>query len=94
LNILNLFDQKTVTNVYTILNLSTSVITATNLNGGVKALNDATFVNPYVAGALLGKINTYLAGTPTILNRKDARYGQPSTFQGPRGVRFGFRLIF
>ena len=93
LNILNLFDQDTVTNVFTVQNLSTSVITATNLNG-VVSRNDASFVNPYTSGALLSRINTYLDGNATNLNRRDARYKQPSTFQGPRGVRFGFRLLF
>lgn len=91
LNILNLFDQSTVTGVYTIRNLNTSVITGPVLqfpNNGI------AFTNAYTSGALLNQINTYLAGTPTILNRLDARYGQPNTFQGPRTVRFGFRLLF
>ncbi|HEX8734593.1 MAG TPA: TonB-dependent receptor [Pyrinomonadaceae bacterium] len=94
LNILNLFDQKTVTNFHVVKNLNTSVISATSLNNGVTTPNDATFVNAYTSGALLTPINTYLQGTPIILNRLDARYGQPNTFQGPRGVRFGFRLLF
>lgn len=93
LNVLNLFDQDTVTGVFTVQNLSTSVITATNLNG-VTSRNDATFVNAYTSGALLSRINTYLDGNATNLNRRDARYKQPNTFQGPRAVRFGFRLLF
>jgi carboxypeptidase family protein/TonB-dependent receptor-like protein len=93
LNFLNLFDQATVTNVHVVRNLNTSVITASSLAGVTKP-NDATFVNAYTSGSLLAPINTYLAGTATILNRLDARYGQPNTFQSPRGVRFGFRLLF
>ncbi|HVQ38574.1 MAG TPA: hypothetical protein VMS31_13645, partial [Pyrinomonadaceae bacterium] len=93
LNFLNLFDQATVTNVHVVKNLNTSVITASAL-AGVTRPNDATFVNSYTSGSLLTPINTYLAGTPTILNRLDARYGLPNTYQSPRGVRFGFRLLF
>jgi len=93
LNFLNLFNQATVTNVHVVKNLNTSVITASAL-AGVTRPNDATFVNAYTSGSLLAPINTYLQGTPTILNRLDARYGQPNTFQGPRAVRFGFRLLF
>jgi hypothetical protein len=90
-NILNLFDKDTVTNYYTVQNLNTSVITGPVLgfpNNGI------TFTNAYTAGSLLTPINTYLNGNATNLNRRDARYGQPFTFQSPRSVRFGFRLIF
>jgi len=93
LNILNLFDQDAVTQLHVVKNLNTSVITASAL-AGVTRLNDATFVNAYTSGALLAPINTYLQGTPTILNRLDARYGQPITFQTPRTVRFGIRFLF
>lgn len=93
LNFLNLFDQDAVTGLHVVRNLNTSVITASAL-AGVTRLNDATFVNAYTSGSLLAPINTYLQGNATTLNRLDARYGQPSTFQSPRSVRFGFRLIF
>lgn len=93
LNVLNLFDQDAVTGLHVVKNLNTSVITASAL-AGVTKLNDATFVNAYTSGSLLGPINTYLQGTPTILNRLDARYGQPNTFQSPRTVRFGIRFLF
>lgn len=92
-NFLNLFDQATVTNVHVVKNLNTSVITASALAGVTKPI-DSVFVNAYTSGSLLTPINTYLAGTSTILNRLDARYGQPNSFQGPRAVRFGFRLLF
>lgn len=93
LNFLNLFNQDTVTNIFVVRNLNTSVVTATALNG-VSSPNGAAFVNAYTSGSLLAPINTYLAGNATTLNRLDARYGQPSTFQSPRAVRFGFRLLF
>lgn len=100
LNILNLFNQKTVTGIYPVQNLSTSVITATNLRNYATSvgqtvpfttLNDSTFVNPYVNGQLLTLINSYLSSNPAF---KDARYGKPYLYQQPRGVRFGFRLLF
>lgn len=90
-NVLNLFNQDTVTNYYTVRNLSTSVITGPVLgfpNNGI------AFTNAFTSGSLQNAIETYFAGTPTVLNRLDARYGQPFTFQSPRSVRFGFRLIF
>jgi hypothetical protein len=87
-NVLNLFDQDTVTNVYTVRNLSTSVITG-------KALgfpdNTTQFTNAYTAGQLLAPINTFLSASA---DRVDARYGKPSTFQTPRVIRFGMRLLF
>ena len=97
LNFLNLFDQDTVTGLHVVRNLNTSVISgATNFPGLLYPIprNGAPFVNAYTSGALLPIINAYLAGDATNLNRLDARYGQPNMFQGPRAVRFGFRLLF
>jgi hypothetical protein len=93
LNFLNLFDQDTVTGVYTVYNPSNVVIGGTTPGLGFPN-NGIAFTNAYTSGALLGPINTFLAGDATNLNRKDARYGQPLTFQSPRTVRFGFRFIF
>lgn len=91
LNFLNLFDQDTVLNVFNAISTPQSVI-----SGGTFGFpsNGAEFTNALNSGALLDRINTYLNGTPTVLNRKDARYGQPNLFQAPRSVRFGFRFLF
>ena len=97
LSILNLLDQDTVTNVYVVKNLNSSVISGgTNFPGLLFPVprNASPFVNAYTSGSLLPIINAYLAGNATTLNLTDARYGQPSTFQGSRTVRFGFRLLF
>ena len=91
LNFLNLFDQDTVTGVFTALSTPQSVITGSTFGF---PNNGAEFTNALTSGALLDRINTYLNGTPTVLNRKDARYGQPNAFQAPRSVRFGFRFLF
>jgi hypothetical protein len=93
LNFLNLFDQDAVTNVFVVKNVSTAVITGPVLGLGFPN-NGIAFTNAYTSGALLGPINTYLEGNATNLNRKDARYGQPNTFQSPRTVRFGIRFLF
>jgi hypothetical protein len=93
LNFSNLFDQKTVTNLFVVKNLSSSVITGPVLGLGFPN-NGIAFTNAYTSGALLTPINTYLEGNATNLNRKDARYGQPNTFQSPRTVRFGLRFLF
>jgi hypothetical protein len=97
LNITNLLDQDTVTNFHVVKNLNSSVISgATNFPGLLYPVprNAAPFVNAYTSGSLLPIIESYLAGSPTVLNLTDARYGKDSTFQGPRAVRFGFRLLF
>jgi hypothetical protein len=102
LNIINLFDQE---NVLTLSNtLTNGQIALTGANavapqfctGGATCpnYNKPALINAYVRGELLSAINTYLAGTPTILNRKTSLYGQPNRFQDPRSVRFGFRLLF
>lgn len=91
LNFLNLFDQKTVTRRFNLLSGPGISISGPNLGFPDNA---AAVTNAFTSGALLGPINTYLNGTPTALNRKDARFGQPDQYQGPRNVRFGFRLLF
>jgi len=51
-------------------------------------------INSYNRGELFDKINTFLAGTPTALNRSLATYGKANRFQGPRGVTFSLSLQF
>jgi hypothetical protein len=91
LTVLNLFDEK---NVLTVQN----VITNGNIPLGTfpqfAAGGFPGLINAYNRGELLPLINTYLQGTPTVLNRTLATYGQPNRFQGVRTVNFGFRLQF
>lgn len=94
LNILNLFDEDNVLGVYT---QKSAVTMSPNTFGYVNPDGSTNYVgaiNAWNSGALLTPINTYLAGTPTALNRTDSRYGQANSFQGPRSVRFGFRFLF
>lgn len=89
-NMLNAFDQKTITGYFVSVSAVTLTEGATSLNLGTPA--NAT--NLYTSGQLLTAINTFLDGTPTALNRRDARYKQPNAYQNPRGIRFGFRFLF
>lgn len=84
LNILNLFDEANVTSIY---GLQSSV----TLSPATFQLNEVDGANAFTSGALLSRINANLA---SAINRTDSRYRQPNGFQGPRSVRFGFRLLF
>lgn len=98
-NVLNLFDEANVLQLY---NLKTAVTLNQGNFGFVTPatptsdaiIRNADFTNAYTSGQLFNAINTFLAGTSTVRNRTDARYGQPQVFQAPRSVRFGFRLLF
>jgi hypothetical protein len=86
LNILNLWDQDTVTAVYTVLNPSTAPVNASALG-----LSQVAYANGYTSGALYNQILTRINSQP---DRSDIRYGMPYLYQSPRQVRFGFRLLF
>lgn len=91
LNILNLFDQKTVTSLFNTLSGPGIGISGATLGFPDNA---AGVTNAFTSGALYTPIVNFLNGNATALNRKDVRYGQPNGFQGARSVRFGFRLLF
>jgi hypothetical protein len=84
-NILNLFDEKNVTSLYTQLSAVALTESALGFSDPVAAANALT------AGQLYTTAQTYLNGA---LNRKDARFGLANGYQGPRSVRFGFRFMF
>lgn len=86
LNFLNLFDQATVTGIYTTLNPSTAPVNASALG-----LSQVAYANGYTGGTLLDPILARIASQP---DRSDLRYKQPFLYQVPRQVRFGFRLLF
>ena len=86
LNILNLLDQDTVTGIYPTMNTNTG-----RPNDAGLGLTAAQYANGYTSGALLQRFLTHIASNPS---QPDARYKMPQLFQGPRQVRFGFRLLF
>jgi hypothetical protein len=88
LNFLNLFDQSTVTGVYTTMNPSTAQV-----NGPALGFPNTTtgYANGYTSGTLLQPILARIASAP---DRSDIRYQLPFLYQSPRTVRFGFRFLF
>lgn len=87
INFLNLFDQKTVTGVYTTVNPSSAPVNAAALGG----LSQAAYANGITGGTLLNAFATRVASQP---DRSDIRYKMPFLYQSPRTVRFGFRFQF
>ncbi len=88
LNFLNLFDQATVTGIYTTMNPSTAQI-----NGPALGFPNTTtgYANGYTGGTLLPAILARIASAP---DRSDIRYKQPFLYQSPRTMRFGVRFLF
>jgi hypothetical protein len=86
-NVLNVWDQSTVTGIYTTMNPSSAPVNAAALGG----LTQAQYANGYTGGTLLTPILTRIASQP---DRSDIRYKQPFLYQTPRVVRFGFRILF
>ena len=86
LNFLNLFDQATVTGIYTTMNPSTAPVNAAALG-----LSQVAYANGLTGGTLLNQILARIASQP---DRSDIRYKQPFLYQSPRTVRFGFRILF
>jgi len=88
MNFLNLFDQDTVTGIYTTMNPSTAP-----LNGPALGFPNTTtgYANGYTSGALL---NPILARIASQADRSDIRYKSPFLYQLPRTVRFGVRFLF
>lgn len=85
-NVLNLFDQATVTGIYTTMNPSTAPVNAAALG-----LSQVNYANGLTGGTLLNQIFARIASQP---DRSDIRYKQPFLYQSPRTVRFGMRFLF
>jgi hypothetical protein len=86
LNFLNLFDQQTVTGIYTTVNPSTAPVNAAALG-----LTQVQYANGITDGSLLPAFLARVASAP---DRSDIRYKQPFLYQTPRAVRFGVRFLF
>lgn len=82
----NLFNQATVTGIYTTMNPSSAPVNAAALG-----LSNVAYTNGYTGGTLLSAINARIASQA---DRSDIRYKQPFLYQNPRVVRFGFRILF
>jgi hypothetical protein len=86
LNFLNLWDQSTVTGVYTTMNPSSAPVNAAALG-----LTQVQYANGLTGGTLLAAINARIASQA---DRSDIRYKTPFLYQPPRAVRFGVRFLF
>jgi hypothetical protein len=88
LNMLNVWDQKTVTAIYTVMNPSTAPA-----NGPALGFPNTTtgYSNGYANGSLLNPILAYIGSRG---DRNDIRYKMPYLYQSPRAVAFGVRFMF
>jgi hypothetical protein len=85
-NVLNLFDQDTVTALYTTMNPSSAPV-----NPAALGLTAVQYANGYTSGALLQPILTRIGSQA---DRNDERYGKPNVYQSARVIRFGFRVMY
>jgi len=99
-NVLNVFNQNTVTSFSTTRYRTTNTIGATDIDA---AYNQATqTLIPILNKILTGQIGTQLnqledGGLPSLTGRPNPHnslYGHPSGYQSARSVRFGFRFSF
>lgn len=94
LNILNLFDEKNELTRQTIL--SPSNISASSLRtggcGATVCVDEVTAIKTIFNGGIQNFITNFVNASPAT--RKFNTYNLANGFQGPRAVRFGFRLSF
>lgn len=97
LNVLNIWNQDTVLTVQNTktvagIALTTAFPIATFpqlYTGG--SIDQAKLVNAYKTGSLFNALESYFAAVPS---RQITSYNLANRYQGPREVRFGFRLLF
>lgn len=85
-NVLNLWNQSTVTGIYTTMNPSSAPVNASALG-----LSQVAYANGITSGTIL---NQMIARINSQADRSDIRYGMPFLYQSPRVVRFGVRFLF
>jgi hypothetical protein len=92
-DVLNLFNESNFLTVFENIkpgsNLSGSAIGLSSNAATAEAQFQRTNTISAIQAALVAR-----AGTTTDAQGRDLRYGQPTTFQGGRTVRLGFRLLF
>jgi hypothetical protein len=108
-NVQNLFDQKNVTDIFNVLAVGSlagqqsGFNLFTNCPGGVcDELNAIRAIfNGGIRDQVLNLIDNQVQigtdgnGNPVFETiTRDARFGQPLSYQTPRGIRFGFRFSF
>lgn len=94
-NFVNLWDQKTVTGFQTTLTNKAMASYTADFGYGCASGDYPCLLNKFNSGALYSQINANINTNPlTSLNAVNSSYGMDNAFQGPRGVRFGFKFTF
>jgi hypothetical protein len=96
-NILNLFDQDTVTTLQNSLsnvNAAGSILSVCDTCSDENGVNYVGILNAWNSGEYFDFIKTWHDGTATVKNRKNYSYGMANGFQAPRQVTFGFGFSF
>ncbi|HQX54701.1 MAG TPA: TonB-dependent receptor plug domain-containing protein [Pyrinomonadaceae bacterium] len=94
INLINAFDQATVTSLQTTLsNISLASFGAAQ-GYGCASGDYPCLLNKFNAGSLYTQINTNLNSNPLVFNAKNSSYGMANGYQGGRNVRFGFKFVF
>jgi hypothetical protein len=94
LDILNLFNEDNVLTHLDDISTTSINLDAADLN---VAADEFIGVNVFQRTNLSARINNFIRATGEFSGRTntvDPRFGQANGFQGPRSVRFGFRLLF
>jgi Carboxypeptidase regulatory-like domain/TonB-dependent Receptor Plug Domain len=96
LNILNLFDERNELTRQTVI--SPTAFTATQLRAGgcsaTACADEVSSIRTIFGGGAETFITNYINAPATITARKLNTYNVSNGFQGPRSVRFGFRMFF
>lgn len=88
LDVLNAFNEANILSRFEAISALGINLDASDVNLG----GDVAAIRAFQTQNTSTRINAFLAGRPA--SDRDPRYGQPTAYQGPRSVRFGFRLLF
>jgi hypothetical protein len=87
LNVTNVFNEANVLDVYNTIDSGDASLRCGDIDASFTATQCMNYI---LTNGVTSNVATFMQDP---LNQ-DARYRLPSTFQAPRSVRFGFRLIF
>lgn len=104
-NVLNAFNENNVTGLNTTRYLRQNVLGGAELDpcydpdgirpaGCPAGRNVNRLLTTALNNVLNGQIGTQLQNLENLAGNKNIIYGEPASYQAPRNVRFGFRLLF
>lgn len=97
LNVRNLFDERNELTRQTLISPLDLRAGALTTGGCTTCTNEVASIQRIFNGGTQGFLEAYLAGggvAATVAARKFNTFNQTNVFQGPREVRFGFRMFF